>query len=255
VFWKILEFLIRLIHFKRFRQADKIGAAAELAGRGRFHDALLELEALNPKLHPSLRSIHALTRGRILDASGKTDEAEQAFAEAALADPSNAKAHLDLAVIAGRRFHFEDARARLSSLAEDGDEQTKEQANEILCLLDQVTSGQREIEFKERASKMANRPIGPNREIAGLPADLAILDSWIYRDPDAARGAADEIALLLGQGEVFEKTGRWKVSLSLEESFIAYQDGTKMHPFKIVSERFSSRDTDLKTLMDRLLVS
>jgi hypothetical protein len=70
-------------------------------------------------------------------------------------------------------------------------------------------------------------------------------------DPDTARGAADEIALLLGQGEVFEKKGRWQVSLSLEESFIAYQDGTKMHPFKIVSKRFSSSDTDLKSLMNR----
>jgi tetratricopeptide (TPR) repeat protein len=251
VFWKILEFLIRLIHFKRFRQADKMGAAAELAGQGRFDDALLELESLKPKLHPSLRSIHALTRGRILDASGKTEEAEQAFAEAAIADPSNAKAHLDLAVIAGRRFNFDEARARLSSLARDGDEQTKEQANEILCLLDQVTSGQREIEFEDRATKMANRPIGPNREMAGLPADLAVLDNWIYHDPDTARGAADEIALLLGQGEVFEKKGRWQVSLSLEESFIAYQDGTKMHPFKIVSKRFSSSDTDLKSLMNQ----
>jgi tetratricopeptide (TPR) repeat protein len=228
-----------------------MGAAAELAGQGRFDDALLELESLKPKLHPSLRSIHALTRGRILDASGKTEEAEQAFAEAAIADPSNAKAHLDLAVIAGRRFNFDEARARLSSLARDGDEQTKEQANEILCLLDQVTSGQREIEFENRATKMANRPIGPNREMAGLPADLAVLDNWIYNDPDTARGAADEIALLLGQGEVFEKKGRWQVSLSLEESFIAYQDGTKMHPFKIVSKRFSSSDTDLKSLMNQ----
>ena len=136
MFWKIVEFLIRLIHFKRFRQAEKIGEAAELVGEGRFDEALAQLAGLAPKLHPSLQSIHALTRGRILDASGNTDEAEKAFIEAAVADPSNAKAHLDLAVIAGRRFNFDGARERLSSLARDGDEETRVKAEEILSLLE-----------------------------------------------------------------------------------------------------------------------
>jgi hypothetical protein len=98
---------------------------------------------------------------------------------------------------------------------------------------------------------MATRPIGPNREVAGLPADLEILDSWILRDPAVARESADEIALLLGQSEVLGNEGQWKVSLSLEESFVVRKDGTQMHPFHIVSERFSSGDTDLKTLIKR----
>ena len=117
MFWKAIEFLIRTIHFKRFRQADKIAAAAAIAGEDGGARALEALDELSPKLHPSLRSLHALTRGRLLAAAGRVEEAERAFIESALADPSNAKAHLDLAVIAGRRFRFDDARARLEAMS------------------------------------------------------------------------------------------------------------------------------------------
>ena len=249
MFWKIAEFLIRLIHYKRFRQAEKIGVAAELAGAGRLSEALADLDMLRSKLHPSLRSIHALTRGRILDASGDTDAAESAFVEAALADPSNAKAHLDLAVIAGRRFRFDDARERLMALVQDGDGELKVEAREILELLEQVTSGQRQSEFERRATAMSERPIGPHGESAGLPANLQLLDSWITREPERARDSADELALLLGQSDVLENKSNWKISLSLEESFVVRPDGTEIHPFEIVSRRMSSHDVQLPDLV------
>lgn len=248
MFWKFIEFLVRLVNYKSFRQADRIGVAAKLAGEGKLEEALLSLDELGPKIHPPIKSVYLLIRGRILSALGRLDEAEKAFIESARADPSNAKAHLELSVMAGRRFRFEDARARLDKLVSDADEDIKKEANEILTLLDQVTSGEREAEFERRALAMAGKTIGPNGETAGLPPDLKLIDIWISRIPEEAREAADEIALLMGQSEVQTGEARWKVGLSIEESLVLRSDHRELNPFKVVALRFSSKDKDLPSL-------
>jgi hypothetical protein len=249
VFWKILEFFIRLVHRKRFKQTEAIGRAAERAGQGDIEEAIAQMDDLAEILHPSLTSTYALTRGRMLNATGRQGEAEQSFIVAAKADPSNAQAHLEMAVMAGRRFKFEEARERLDCLVADADEETQKQAGEILSLLDQVTSGAREQAFRVRAAAMGDRPIGRNGESAGLPADVSILDDWISRCPEDARGQADEIALLLGQGVVVDENARWQVSLSIEDSIVLRPDGTALRPFEVIATRLSSDNLDLKKLI------
>ena len=236
---------MRLVYFKRFRQADRIGKAVKLAGEGDTEAALEELDSFEAKLHPSIKSIWGLSRGRILLATGRLDEAEKAFIFSAKADPSNAKAHLDLAVLAGRRFRFDDARQRLEKLKSDADEATQKEAGEILDLLEQVTSGKREEEFKKRAHDFASRAIGPSGETSGLPADLKLLDDWIGENTDDARKHADEIALLIGQSEVIKSGAHWRVSLSIEDSLVVYPDGSQMNPFTKVATRLSSGDATL----------
>ncbi len=248
MFWKFVEFLIRLIYFKRFRQADKITRAAELAGQGNLEDALAGLTTLEPELHDSLKSIHALTVGRILGALGRLDEAESALLQAVHADSSSAKARLDLAVIAGRRFRFDDARVILEKLASDPDDETCGEAKEILGLLNQVTSGEREAEFEHRALLMAKKKIGPNGETPGLPAHLALIENWILTAPEAALESADEIALLLGHGEILKGGATWQISLSIEDSQVIDSDSRIMRPFDIIAKRMSSNEASLQTL-------
>ncbi|MCP4604108.1 MAG: hypothetical protein GY847_26895 [Proteobacteria bacterium] len=250
MFWKLFELLIRLVYFKRFRQADKIGNAAELARNGKLNEALLALDNVEPGLNSFLKPVYGLTRGRILSAQGRLGEAEKALIIAAKADPSNFKVHLDLALIAGRRFRFDDARDRLKELATQADDATKKEAAEILALLEKVTSGEREADFESRARAMANKVIGPHGEVAGLPVDTARLDAWIDRNPEEARKSADEIALLLGQGEILEQRARWKVGLSIEESYILRLDSTVLNPFEVVAMRLNNNDANLKVLIN-----
>jgi tetratricopeptide (TPR) repeat protein len=248
LFWKFFEFLVRLVYFKRFRQAGRIQKAVEIAGRCEADNALAHLDKIEPKLHPSIESIYWLTRGRILLAAGRLEQAEKAFVCSAKADPSNAKAHLDLAVVAGRRFRFDDARSRLEKLKSEADETEKKKACEILDLLDQVTSGEREKEFSRRAYAFAARAIGPGGESAGLPADLKLLDNWIDREPAEARKFSDEMALLIGQSEVTKGGATWKVSLAIEDSRIVLLNGREINPFEMISKRFSSQEVTLQNL-------
>ena len=249
MFWKFIEFLVRLVYFKRFRQADRIGKAVELAGKGESEAALGEMERLEAKLHPSLRSIWGLTKGRILLAEGRLDEAERAFIFSAKADPSNAKAHLDLAVLAGRRFRFDDARERLEKIKSEAGEKIRKEAAEILDLLEKVTSGEREKEFFSRAKAFSERPIGPNGETPGLPADFKLLDKWIDQNRDKARELADEMALLVGQSEVVRRDASWRVALSIEESLIVFPDNVEFYPFKKVAQRLARDDARLELLL------
>lgn len=251
MFWKVFEFLIRLVYLKRFRQAERIQKAAELAGGGKTREALELLDKIETKLHPSIGSIYWLARGRIFLAAGSLDEAEAALIRSAKADPSNAKAHLDLAVVAGRKFRFDDARARLDKLKNEAGEEEQRSAAEILELLDKVISGEREKEFIRRAEELSQRSIGPKGETPGLPANLDVLDEWIDRTPDQARALADEIALLVGHSEVAARKARWKVGLAIEDSLITMPNGVEISPFDIVSEKFSSPGASLRALFDK----
>ena len=88
MFWRIVEFLVRVIYFRRFRAAKKIGQAGELLNEGRPEEALELLEQTGNRLHQTLLPLYALVRGRILDALGRLDEAEEAFKLAVLTHPS-----------------------------------------------------------------------------------------------------------------------------------------------------------------------
>ncbi len=249
MFWKVIEFIVKLIFFRRFRQADKIGDAGRLLCDGDPKGALAELDRLEAQLHPSLISIHAYTRGMAFNVQDRLDEARAAFIRSREANPDGTtKADLELAVIAGRRFEFEECRQWLDKLDEKVEGETKERAGQIRALLDDVTSGNKRQEFEERARKMARRPIGPNGESPELPANIALLDDWIGREPKIARQAADELAILIGHSAVLEKGASWRISLGISDSVIEFEDGRELNPFTVVAMRLDNESTKLNVL-------
>ena len=250
MFWKIFEAVIRLFYFRRFRAAKKIGVAGQLLTDGNPQEALALLEKTGSSLHQSLLPIYAFTRGKILDALRREDEAQEAFRLVVLADPENARADLELAILCGKGFRFDECAQWLDRLKEKDDVEIQEQANDIRSLLAQVTSGERGMEFEKRALQMAKKNIGESGTPPGFPPDLEILDWWISKDPDAARELFDEIALLVGQSEV-AKGGSWKVSLSIDRSVIVYENGSEIGPFEIVADRFESDDLTLSELIEK----
>jgi tetratricopeptide (TPR) repeat protein len=240
VFEKFLELVARIIYGRRIRQIDQIGEAAKLAGQGEPEAALMRLAALEGKrLHPKARSYLSLTKGRILDTLGRVEEAEAHVIAACKLDPGNMRAHLDLAVMSGRKFQFKNARARLEKLTEEAEPEVASEAEKMLVLVKSITSGKKAKELKKRAAKMAARRLSPNDTPAGLPADLKLLDRWISRHPEEAEPLADEIAILLGESAV-NMGGAWRISLSLTHSLVELRDGRVLHPFETVAARFSS---------------
>jgi tetratricopeptide (TPR) repeat protein len=250
VFWRIVEFLVRLIYFRRFRAAKQIGRAGDLLNEGRPEEALALLEQTGNRLHQTLLPLYALVRGRILDALGRLDEAEEAFRLAVLTNPESAKADLELAVLTGRRFRFDESRTWLDRLEAKDDDETKARAEGIRELLDQITSGEREVEFERRAQKMATTPIGDGGRGAGFPPDLELLGDWLRHEPNTAREQLDELALLIGQGEV-EQGASWRISLSIEESVVAREDGAELNPFEVVDSALSDPSGSLAELIER----
>ncbi|MDJ0761830.1 MAG: hypothetical protein QNJ97_02480 [Myxococcota bacterium] len=249
MFWKIVEGLVRLVYFKRFRQADRIAQAVKLASDGAADKALALLNQMEPTLHPSLTSIHALSRSRILASLERLDEAEEILKATVTADPGNDAAQLDLALLEGRRFRFQDARDRLKKLASAENPDIRDQARDILALAEAVISGDRQREFERRALAFAAKPIGPNGETPGMPVNVALLDAWIASQGDNARPFADEIALLLGQADVRATNGQWQVALGIEDTVIQRPDGTVFRPFKVVAHRFSHSDTTIEEIL------
>jgi tetratricopeptide (TPR) repeat protein len=250
VFWKLAEFLVRIIYFRRFRAAKRIGEAGNLLGEGRPADALEHLEQTGARLHQSLLPLYALVRGRILDALGRLDEAEEAFKLVVLTDPESAKADLELAVLAGRRFRFDECSTWLDRLAGKSDPETIQRAAGIRELLEQITSGEREAEFASRARRLAQTELGNSTDTVGLPPDLDALGRWMGDSPSRAREQLDEIALLLGQGLV-ELGARWKISLAIEESVVIREDGTRLNPFAVVDAALDDRAQDLASLVEQ----
>ena len=251
MFWRIVEALVRLIYFRRFRAAKKIGEAGKLLGDGRPEEALELLERTGRNLHQTLLPFYALIRGRILEALGRVDEAEESFKVVVLADPESAKADLELAVLTGRQFRFDECRTwldRVDAKPDQDNEDTKEQAAPIRELLDQITSGERELEFARRAQAMAEIGLGEQGRAAGLPPDLALVADWLAREPEQAREQLDELALLLGQGEV-ERGARWRISLSLEDSVVTREDGSELNPFEVVDAAISGTEASLDELV------
>lgn len=248
MYGKFTEAVVRFLYRKRFKQADTIANAATLAGQGKREEALSILKSLAREIHPSLRGIFGLTRGQILASQGLLKEAEQCLIAAAKAEPSNAKIHLELAIMSGRCFRFESARERLQKLAEEADPETKEKAATILSHLDSVVAGEQLAEFESRARAMSQRAIGPGGESPGLPADLDLLDDWITRCPEAALEHADDLALLVGHSETLGGAS-WKVGLYIADSVVCKDGLGELNPFRCLSKRLNSENTSLGELI------
>jgi tetratricopeptide (TPR) repeat protein len=249
VFWKVVEILVRIVYFRRFRDARRIGEAGALLAEGRPEDALALLERVGERLHQSLLSFWSFTRGRILDRLGRLDEAEAAFRLAVLAEPDKGRADLELAVICGRRRRFDECRQWLDRLAGKDDAETRARGAPIRGLLERVLSGERERELEARARELAVRLLPPSGASPGLPPDLAALDAFIDAAPGEARAALDDLALLLAFGEA-ERGARFELSLSLEDSAVVRPDGSRLDPFAAVAARLDGRAATLSEAIE-----
>ena len=243
MFWKLLEIISRIINARRIRHVNRVGEAATLACTDP-EAALKKLAEMAPRLHPDVKSMHALTWGRILDGIGRTEEAEGKVILAAKRDPSNMHAHLELAKMAGRKFQFKNAKERLLRLAEEPDSDVVEEAKSLLLRLEDIRTGKEAKRYAEIAGRAAAIPMGRNGEKPGLPADLAVVDAWVATSPQTAIDHLDDLAMLFGQTAVI-KGGKWKISLSARHSLVEMPDGTMLCPFKIISNRFTDSSFSL----------
>ncbi len=221
-----------------------VGEAAKRAKEGDEVGALADLDRIEKKIHPAVRSMHALTRGRILDGLGRIEEAEREIVRAAKLDPSNMRAHLDLAVMSGRRFHFKNARLRLEKLVEEAEPEIQEEARKLLGLIENISSGRTAKALRKRALEMARHPMGSEGKPPGLPANLEIVDAWATTNRTNFEELADEIAILLGESWVMEG-GEWRISLSLAHSVVILADGRELNPFQVVERRLSDDSISL----------
>ena len=244
MFWKILEFLSRIIYARRIRHVNRVGKAAALASADP-EEALRRLHRMEKGIHPAVRSMHALTCGRILDGLERYEEAESRVISAAKLDPSNMHAHLELAQMSGRKFQFKNAKERALRLSEENDPIIKEKALALIEKLDAIAMGQEAKQYARRAKLLAKKPIGQNGEAPGLPADFGMLDDWIDRAPGEAAKHIEDIAFLFGESAVQEWRARWKVSLSSHHSLIVLKSKQAICPFDVVKNRFTDSSLSL----------
>jgi len=237
VFWKIVELVVRVIYFRRFAQAKKIGAVVALLGEGRAEEALARLDRIGQSVHQSILPLFVFTRGKVLLALRRTEEAEAAFRTGVLIDPRNARSDLELAVLEGSRFRFDECRKWLMRAKDKEDVGTRQRAEAFIAVLDAVENGERAAAFSRRARAMASKSV-LNGQSCGLPADMDVLTQWIAVEPDGARELFDEIALLIGQGEV-EGGGVWKPGFAIEDSRVIRRDGTEIRPFDTAASLFN----------------
>lgn len=136
MFWKFVGFLVRVIYFQRFRQADRLGKAARLLGEGRPEEALRRIDEEQYTLHPDLRVLFHAVRGRALEALGRSCDAHSEYLAAAEAQPKNSRAQLDLALSEASMGRTEQSVSRLRRIASDpeADGALREVASQALCL-------------------------------------------------------------------------------------------------------------------------
>ena len=243
MFWKSIELISRIVSARRIRHVNRVGEAATLAQTDP-EAALQKLAEMERKIHPAVRSMHALTWGRVLDGLGRTAEAEAKVIHAAKLDPSNMYAHLELAKMAGRKFQFKNARERLVRLSEEPESAVQEQAIRLIEKLDDIRTGKEAKRYTKEALKMARLPVGEIGVEPGLPADFSLLDSWIDTQPAEAVLHIDGLAFLLGESLV-QKGGTWKISLSPRHSLIVFDDDSTLCPFELISNRFNDSSLSL----------
>ena len=244
MYHKTLEFLTKVLFARRLRHVEKIGRAATMAKEGKLEEALAYLAEIERKTHPRVLSFHAFTRAQILDRLGRESEAESEMIRSAKLDPSNFRAHLEIARMSGRRFHFKNARARFQGLLEVRDEAVCAEARAQLKALDDISSGKAAAGLAKRAQKAAQIPVAPDRQPLGLPVDIKKLDRFISSDPRAAAGMLEDLAILLGQSAVMAG-GTWQVSLSLTHSFISFPNAPPFYPFEAAAYRLTGEDISI----------
>ncbi len=243
---RILEFLTRLLYARRIRHVEKVGRAATMAKTGDPEAALAHLAEIERHIHPKVLSFLAYTRARILDQLGRESEAESEMIRAAKIDPANFQAHLEIARMSGRRFHFKNAKARLEGLLEVPDEAVCAAARTQLTAIEEIRSGKAVGKLSRRAEQVARTPVPPKNVPLGLPVDLEALDAFISTAPEKAADMLEDLAVLLGESAA-KTGGTWQVSLSLSHSFISFPNAPPFYPFEAIAYRLSGGSiSDLK---------
>ena len=238
MFWKVFEWIVRIVYFKRFATAKRIGRASELLVAGRPAEGLDKLDKLEiAKLHESLHPLYFYTQGRLLDGASRFEEATHAYDHVLELKPDHHRARLELAVLKGRLFDFTTCRTLLTELQTH--EEIAEDVRNIRALLEQTEDGSRLKEFQTRAEAFAHDALHTN--LPALPPEqlLPTLTKWATSHPQEAQDSCDEIAILLGQAQVEHTDGAtWKLSLAIDGSQVLLPDGTTYHPFTELQHLF-----------------
>ena len=241
MFWKLIEFVVRIIYWRRFRAAQKIGEAAALLSNGKPEAALSHLEKHGNAVHQTLIPLFALTQGKIFEALKRFEEAEACFKTVVLANPKDARADIALAVLTGRQFRFDECRNWLNRAIEKESHETEQQAKALLAHLDAVEDGSKQAEYEARAQKIANKPLIDGKT-AGESADRELLAKWIQSsDSPEVQDSMDDVALLLAFAEA-KKGGHWKIGISIEDTVVVQPDGNEFSPFALIAQWLSSKD-------------
>ena len=244
MFWKIIEILSRIIYARRIHHVNRVGKAATLASNDP-EGALSMLDEMEQRIHPAVRSMHALTYGRILDGLARFEEAEAKVISAAKLDPSNMHAHLELARMSARKFQFRNARERAKRLAEEDTPDIKAKASALLEQLENISSGREAKAYTLRAKRLSEHRMGVPERTPGLPADFGLLDEWIDQSPEEAASHIEDIAVLFGESLVKERNASWKITLSAQHSLIVLESKETICPFDVVKNRFTDSSISL----------
>lgn len=232
MFWKFIEIIVRVIFWRRFAKAKKIGAAATLLSEGKPNDALAHLEKHGNGVHQTLVPLFAFTQAKIYDALGRIEDAENSYKAVVLTNPKDARADLELAILTGRQFRFKDCRTWLNRAMQKEDEDIAKRAKEIRTLLDAIEDGSKRTEYEERAIAISQKTLA-NLGSLGIPPDMNIMKQWLCSSAEA-RETVDDCALLLAYCEV-KQGGAWKIGLSIEDTVVTQTDKTEFRPFEMIA--------------------
>ncbi|MBN2531184.1 MAG: hypothetical protein JXR76_32675 [Deltaproteobacteria bacterium] len=236
MFWKLIEFIVRIIFWRRFRTAKKIGEAATLLSDGKPNKALTHLEKYGNAVHQSLIPLFALTQGKIYEALGRLEDAENSFKAVVLTNPKDARADVALAVLTGRQGRFDDCRTWLNRAIEKEHDDVSPKARELLSHLDAIEDGSKQQEYENRARALAEKTIVDGKQPGLEPPNTALLAQWVTQ-PDA-KDSLDDVALLLAYAEL-KHGGHWKIGLAIEDTAIIRADGSEYRPFDTLNEWLS----------------
>jgi len=252
VFWKIAELLIRLIYFRRFRHASQIGKAGHLSVHGEAVRAMEILNRLPMDMHESLWPLRLYTQGRTFDALSEFAKAEASHKRVLELDPGHLRAKLELAVLTGRDFRFDECRRHLQSIAaaKQADEETLRDVQKLESLLSETISGAREKEFRNRADRLAKKIMDQNWSNLASAKLIDNLGAWTLKEPVVAEKLFDDVALLVG--EILLRDGaKWKISLAIDASLLVRDDNATLNPFMVTAQLFGENSSTLKEKIDR----
>lgn len=235
---KLVEYIIKLIFFRRVKKAKKIGEAAKLIEEGKVEEALKLLDKIGKKIPPYLGFLYFLTRGKAYEALKEFTNAEHCYIASALLMEGINLAYLHLAILYGKLCKFKEAKEWLNRVIEyiprdqltEDDLKLKEQAKKLLELIEDIEKGGRLNELQCRAVQFADR-----HKIDFSPNSILKLKEWFNTTPNISGEELEDLALYLG--ELGRRVGNynWHISLELDSSFIE-KGGKKINPFEFVKE-------------------